>query len=468
MNDSEKKPEEKVEESVKPSSELKRKLEKKQNKLEAKRQRKEENAKSKEDTFFLNMPTKISFHVENGIRHLAPYWSAYTARTKGRWIGRTIVDVFQQEFLAYNPKYAVAALRLGRILLNGRQVTMLDQRLRDGDVIAHVHHRHEHSVLDRPIKIISDTENMLVVNKPSSMPVHACGQYKVNTILGLLWKLHGISGLRVLHRLDRVTSGVLMFSKNLETDVEIKELIKSGQWKKEYVCKVSGKFPDGKHVCEQKIDNLVVTIGIQQVRDDGKDCKSTFQRIWYDPTNDESLVLCQIESGRTHQIRVHLQFLGYPIINDNIYNSDVWGLGRGKDAEYGKPVEQLVEDLKEKHSCTNWQEYKDPEYDSYLQSIAENEEIQMEDWSADDYKFEERPEKDPICLFCHIKKRMAPAEHYEIPLHCWRYTSVKWSFTADLPGWAWPPPKDVEIVPNVVEVDQVAQAPMPELVAESC
>lgn len=72
----------------------------------------------------------------------------------------------------------------------------MDYRLRGNDVISHVHHRHEHPILDKPIKVIEENENMLVVNKPSSMPVHACGQYKVNTVLGLLWKMHGISGLR--------------------------------------------------------------------------------------------------------------------------------------------------------------------------------------------------------------------------------------------------------------------------------
>lgn len=97
----------------------------------------------------------------------------------------------------------------------------------------------------------------------------------------------------------------------------------------------------GKILCEKPIDILVRNLGIQRVRDDGKQCRSTFQLVWYNPRTDESLILCHIESGRTHQIRVHLQYLGYPIIDDNIYNSPAWGPERGKGCQYGKPIGQV-------------------------------------------------------------------------------------------------------------------------------
>ena len=68
--------------------------------------------------------------------------------------------------------------------------------LRNSDEIIHVGHRHEHPILAKPIEILADTEDLLVVNKPASMPVHPCGQYRLHTVLGLLRTEQNISGLR--------------------------------------------------------------------------------------------------------------------------------------------------------------------------------------------------------------------------------------------------------------------------------
>ncbi|VDM66017.1 unnamed protein product [Strongylus vulgaris] len=143
------------------------------------------------------------------------------------------------------------------------------------------------SVLDLPLNIIAETDDLLVVDKPPSLPVHACGQYAVHTVLGQLRVNHNRTGLRVLHRLDRTTSGVLLFAKNYKTDLEFKKTLKDGNWSKEYVCMVDGVFPDGEIECNESIGTLVISMGIQCVRPDGKPARR-----------------------RTHQIRVHAQFLG--------------------------------------------------------------------------------------------------------------------------------------------------------------
>ena len=80
-------------------------------------------------------------------------------------------------------------------------------------------------------------------------------------------------------------------------------------------------------------------MGIQCIREDGKEARSKFKRLWTD--GKESLVSCKIATGRTHQIRVHLQWLGFPIVSDTVYNSNEWGPEKGKYGNYGKSFEQV-------------------------------------------------------------------------------------------------------------------------------
>lgn len=88
----------------------------------------------------------------------------------------------------------------------------------------------------------------------------------------------------------------------------MKRSLEAKGWKKEYVCRVVGRFPETEIECTEPLGVLSPSMGLQCVREDGKACKSTFRGIWTD--GNESLVLCKISTGRTHQIRVHLQWLG--------------------------------------------------------------------------------------------------------------------------------------------------------------
>ncbi|MFH4974394.1 hypothetical protein AB6A40_001103 [Gnathostoma spinigerum] len=382
--------------------------------------------------YFDDMLRNVRFRVEKGIRYLDPYWSSYSCFTKGRWVGRKLVDVFQEEFLSVNRFYPIVACKLGRITVNGRRMTDINYVLKDNDRISHIGHRHEHPILDQPIEIIEDNPDLLIVNKPPSLPVHPCGQYKLHTVLGLLRNEYNIEGLRVLHRLDRTTSGLLIFAKNYETDRKFKSLLSTNECRKEYVCMVDGIFPDeGREIiCDQPIRTLVVSMGIQCVGENGKSAKTRFRRLWTDGKN--SVVQCFLESGRTHQIRVHLQYLGYPIKDDQLYNSEVWGPNKGKDGVYGKSYDQLCKDIKDAHRCSLWHERIDPDYECRMEYMAK-EKVEPE---AADMPLESRPEYDSICLGCNVVKKIVPRTHFMLYLHCLKYETDDWTFSTKLPDWA--------------------------------
>ncbi|CAD6198777.1 unnamed protein product [Caenorhabditis auriculariae] len=392
--------------------------------------------KDSEEEFPMNVP----FKIVDGVRHLSPYWAVYRSHAKGRWIGRKMVDVFSQEFLSTNKNYAKVACKLGRIFVNGVQTVDCDYVMTSRDYIEHYAHRHEHPVRDMPIKVISESDDLLVVDKPPSLPVHACGQYAIHTVLGQLRVNEGRTGLRVLHRLDRTTSGILMFAKNYETDLEFKSTLKQGDWTKEYVCRVEGAFPEEELTCDEPIAPLVLSMGIQCVRKDGKSAHSSFKRLWTD--GNESVVLVKITTGRTHQIRVHSQFLGYPIVGDKIYNSTVWGETKGKSAAYGKPFDELCQDVQAAHKSQNWHEKVDPEYEARMEKMA-SEKLEPE---PKNLPKENRPDYDPICLNCNVISKSVPPGHYQLFLHCLRYETEKWSYKTELPDWAVQPSEKVPLV----------------------
>ncbi|EYC05381.1 hypothetical protein Y032_0082g1549 [Ancylostoma ceylanicum] len=319
------------------------------------------------------------------------------------------------------------------------------------------------SVRDLPLNIIAETDDLLVVDKPPSLPVHACGQYAVHTVLGQLRVNHNRTGLRVLHRLDRTTSGVLLFAKNYKTDLEFKKTLKDGNWSKEYICMVDGVFPDEEIECNEPIGTLVISMGIQCVRPDGKPARSRFKKLWSD--GKRSVVSVNIYTGRTHQIRVHAQFLGYPIVGDRIYNSSVWGPSKGKGAEYEKPYEELCNDVREAHRGSNWHETVDPEYESRMERMAREERGRKGEKEKRskarqyggtgsvphaffkrrigpkltpepfDYGSQDRPSYDPICLNCNVVKKV-PDDHFQLFLHCLKYSTEKWSYSTSMPEWA--------------------------------
>ncbi|KAG7465611.1 hypothetical protein MATL_G00155370 [Megalops atlanticus] len=217
----------------------------------------------------------------------------------------------------------------------------------NNDFLRNTVHRHEPPVCGRPLEILVDNGEVVVVDKPPSLPVHPCGRFRHNTVIFILGKERGLCGLHTVHRLDRLTSGVLLFARTLDVSKRLDQLVRDRQVEKEYVCRVVGEFPEGELVCEEPILVVSFKVGVCRVDPKGKPCRTAFQRLSWNGRS--SVVLCKPLTGRTHQIRVHLQFLGYPILNDPIYGSSAWGPTRAKGGLLGMSDEQLLQALVEEH-----------------------------------------------------------------------------------------------------------------------
>lgn len=304
------------------------------------------------------LTNETTYYLQNGLRKVYPYYFNFKTFVKGRWIGKKVLDIYSQEFKQAADDH-MEAIASGSITVNGKPASP-DTVLRDGMVLAHRCHRHEMPVLADPIEIIEDTPDVLVVNKPSSIPVHPCGRYRYNSLTFLLQHQFGYKNLRTLYRLDRLTSGVLIMPKTTSVSRKMEAQLQNRQLEKEYVCRVVGKFPDGDTVCTEPLGVMSHKFSIYKVDPNGKDSKTTFTRLNFNGRT--SVVKCVPHTGRTHQIRLHLQYLGYPICNDPLYNSDAFGPSKGKAGVIENTLEQIEEIYMKSNNVGRWKIGPNPRY----------------------------------------------------------------------------------------------------------
>ncbi|XP_063080291.1 RNA pseudouridylate synthase domain-containing protein 2 isoform X2 [Engraulis encrasicolus] len=290
---------------------------------------------------------ETSYYFEGGLRKVHPYFYDFSTYCKGRWIGKTLLEVFSTEFRSESVEYYQKAVKAGRIRLNNTPVDDLNITLKNNDLMRNTVHRHEPPVVGHPLVIIEENEEVVVVDKPASLPVHPCGRFRHNTVIFILGKEKGLSELHTVHRLDRLTSGILLFARTLEVSQKLDQMVRDRQLEKEYVCRVEGEFPERELVCEEPILVVSFRVGVCRVDPKGKPSRTVFQRLSWN--GHSSVVRCRPVTGRTHQIRVHLQYLGYPILNDPVYGSSAWGPNRAKGGLVGMSDEELLDALVQEH-----------------------------------------------------------------------------------------------------------------------
>ncbi|CAO3626613.1 unnamed protein product [Cunninghamella blakesleeana] len=369
---------------------------------------------------------EADYYFENGLRKVKPYFFIYQAYAKGRWLGKTILDIFTTEFRDRSEVYYRYAIEKGLITINGKNITC-DTIIKNSDIIGHKIHRHEPPVIDTPIKIVYEEDDLLVVDKPGGIPVHPAGRYRHNSVVHILRKEKNIPKLHPSNRLDRLTSGLMLICKTSMKASHIEHDMSSGFIQKEYICRVDGEFPSEEIICEEPIKVISHKLSMNYVHPEGKPCKTIFHRIKYD--GQSSIVRCKPITGRTHQIRVHLKYLGYPIGNDPLYgNQTSWA----KNLQIGKPIseqdeKQLVDKLMEASP------YQSGIWDA---SSSSGQQQQQQEQQKDDSKLleKETDEKCPDCSVALIED--PPRDSLFIWLHAWKYKGKDWEYETELPDWA--------------------------------
>lgn len=177
--------------------------------------------------------------------------------------------------------------------------------------------KHDLERIDR--SIIYEDDRLLVINKPSGIAVHGGSGISYGVIEALRALKPDQTGLELVHRIDRDTSGCLMVAKRRSALRELQELQRHGEIQKRYWALLAGSWRRGRETVEAPLRKNTLSGGERVVRVDpeGKAARTRFERL--QRFADSTLVQAELDTGRTHQIRVHAAYLGTPILGDTKY-----------------------------------------------------------------------------------------------------------------------------------------------------
>ena len=213
---------------------------------------------------------------------------------------------------------------------------------------------------DIPLDIVYEDEDIIVVNKPKGMVVHPANGNPDGTLVNAIMahckgSLSGIGGeIRpgIVHRLDKDTSGLLIVAKNDRAHINMSEQIKNREVKKIYIALVRGVVPENEATINMPIGRSTKDRKKMAVRKDGKEAITHFKVL--KRYANYTLLEVKIDTGRTHQIRVHMAEIGHPVVGDMVYSN-------GKN-EFGVQGQMLhAKSLDFKHPITGKQMHLEAE-----------------------------------------------------------------------------------------------------------
>ncbi|HER2671003.1 TPA: RluA family pseudouridine synthase [Streptococcus pyogenes] len=217
-------------------------------------------------------------------------------------------------------------IKQGLVLVNGQQ-KKAKYTVQAGDVICFELPKEEvleYQAQNIPLDIIYEDDALAIINKPQGMVVHPSAGHPSGTMVNALMyhikdlsSINGVVRPGIIHRIDKDTSGLLMVAKTDAAHQALAEELKAKKSLRKYLAIVHGNLPNDRGMIEAPIGRSEKDRKKQAVTAKGKEAVTRFTVL--ERFGDYSLVELQLETGRTHQIRVHMAYIGHPVAGDPLY-----------------------------------------------------------------------------------------------------------------------------------------------------
>jgi len=236
------------------------------------------------------------------------------------------IDVFLAAELDYTRSYIKKLIVDELVFVNGKTVKPSYKVKENDEVVVNIPEAEKIDVLPEniPLDILYEDDDIIVINKPQGMVVHpAPGNYSGTLVNALLYHCKNLSGINgilrpgIVHRLDKDTSGVMVVAKNDKAHISLSNQIKERSVFKKYVAIVEGVIKDEEGKIEAPIGRHPVDRKKMAVIEDGRYALTLYKVL--ERFKENTLVEAVIKTGRTHQIRVHMAYIGHPIVGDHVY-----------------------------------------------------------------------------------------------------------------------------------------------------
>ncbi|MBO6584674.1 MAG: RNA pseudouridine synthase [Gracilimonas sp.] len=250
------------------------------------------------------------------VRIVPPYPITYRFKVKSEFEGKSLLDLMLSRFPFHGVNVWKTKINKGHVGVNGEAAEAKHILSRHDEVYHHNPHVIEPSVPDE-VQVLEQADDYLIVYKPAPLPMHPGGRYNKNSLTTILEE-KGFKNLRIVHRLDAVTSGLVLFARNKSFAQQAMICFSESKVQKTYYALVSGNPEENAITIDTPVRRKTgfvfeSELGLKHA----KEAITHFEV--FKCNQDSAIVKCMPKTGRTHQIRLHLEQWGHPIIDDPIY-----------------------------------------------------------------------------------------------------------------------------------------------------